>query len=231
MLWYKGWLETRLKLIPASLMTFFFLYTVRTTPEPGGNLHLLGGILMMDNIAVGMACVFLAGAGIMTQPAFQQTKGIHGSTLFTLSLPVSRVRLLAVRASLGWLLLAGVIAVMCGAVWTEFPELRTISTTAEMCEYAGILLAGASVYYCLFVLLATFLEETWRVFAGMFGFWGWRWISKHTTLPVFTDVYRMTGDGSPLKAHTMPWSALAFSLTLSAVLLLMALKIVRVREY
>ena len=43
----------------------------------------------------------LAGAGIKTQAAFQTVKGLHGSTYFTLSLPVSRFRLLAIRAGIG----------------------------------------------------------------------------------------------------------------------------------
>jgi len=36
------------------------------------------------------AAVYLAGAGVRTQSAFQRMQGLHGSTYFTLSLPVSR---------------------------------------------------------------------------------------------------------------------------------------------
>jgi hypothetical protein len=231
MLWYKGWLETRLKLLVTGVWMLWFLYLMHSGPPPAAKMVALVGILMTCNIAAGMVPIFLAGAGIMTQPAFQQTKGIHGSTLFTLSLPVSRLRLLTVRASLGWFLLAGLIALYCCGVWVAFPVLQTLASRAEMMEYAGTLIVGASLYYSLYVLLATFLEDMWRVFAGMFCLFGWRWVSKHTTLPAFMDTYRMMGDFSPLKTHHLPWSGIAFSIALSAVLFLVALKIVRVREY
>jgi hypothetical protein len=39
-------------------------------------------------------------------------RDLHGSTLFTLSLPASRLRLMSVRAAIGWLEGAGVIGVL-----------------------------------------------------------------------------------------------------------------------
>ncbi len=39
------------------------------------------------------------------------------------------------------------------------------------------------------------------------------------------------GDGSPQVAHTMPWTAMAFSIGLAAILFFAALKIVQAREY
>jgi len=46
--------------------------------------------------------VYLAGTGIKTQSGFQAMQGIHGSMYYTLSLPVSRFRLLGVRAAFGF---------------------------------------------------------------------------------------------------------------------------------
>jgi len=63
------------------------------------------------------------------------------------------------------------------------------------------------------------------VYGTLWGLSGW------IALPASVDIFRAIGDGSPLMAHAMPWSAMAFSLGLSAVLFFAALRIVRAREY
>src|SRR5260370_17949501 len=104
-----------------------------------------------------MVCALLGGAGIVTQPSLQATKGFHGSTLFTLSLPVSRLRLLAVRASIGWLESVGVIGALCCGMWLVSPAFRAMATPVDMLEYGGTLIAFASPLYCLSVFLPPFL--------------------------------------------------------------------------
>src|SRR5580704_6122392 len=124
MLWYKSWLETRLRLWIALvymgiLLAFNSLRTIApsllpplaTKPSLG-----LALILMMGSFATVM-CMWFAGAGIASQGAFQFLKGLHGSTQYTLSLPVSRFQLLAVRATLGWIEMACVIGTNCYGVW------------------------------------------------------------------------------------------------------------------
>src|ERR1700689_5339733 len=103
MLWYKGWLETRFKLLVSLGFGALFcleLHAVKAPPGPAIGNPLMAPAILMATSAV-MAPIFLAGAGIATQVAFRSRKGLHGSTLFPLSLPVSRFRLLAVRAGLG----------------------------------------------------------------------------------------------------------------------------------
>jgi len=99
MLWYKGWLETRFRLVFVLAVVAFMLI-----------LQLYGGskvdakaVIFMAGMSVWLMCVFLAAAGIVTQQSLQAAKGLHGSTLFTLTLPVSRFRLLPSEpASDGW---------------------------------------------------------------------------------------------------------------------------------
>jgi ABC-2 type transport system permease protein len=235
MLLYKGWLETRLRLVFS--LAFFSIFLIQA--------HVMSGIKPPDGVKsdpvkvyaiteiflVATLCGMVAGAGIATQPAFQATKGLNGSTLFTLSLPVSRLRLLAVRAGLGWLEMAGGIAAMCCGLWIVFPVVRAATTAPEMFEYAGALIACGSALYFLAVLLATFLEEQWRVVGNMISFVALWWVPNHTPLPASANIFRAMGEGSPLLAHTMPWTATAFSLTLAAILFFAALKVVQWREY
>src|SRR5580700_2367017 len=132
MLWYKGWLETQLKLFLTFAVMSGFMIAIHVmgaaigakAPPSGGKVAAFGYLVFNVPCFVIVTCTWLAGAGIATQPSVQAAKGLHGSTLFTLSLPVSRFRLLAVRAGLGWLGMAAAIAAMCCAMWLVFPPLR-----------------------------------------------------------------------------------------------------------
>jgi hypothetical protein len=170
----------------------------------------------------------LAGTGIATQAPFQEIKGLQGSTIFTLSMPVTRFRLLTVRSILGWLEMAGLIGAFCFLNWLGVPWLRV--TAIEMFEYAATLIACSSTLYFITVLLATFLDE-WRLQGSFIAFAALWWVPSHTPLPAPADIFRAMGDGSPLVAHAIPWATMAFSLALSAVLFFVALKVAQTREY
>lgn len=235
MLWYKGWLETRFRLLFVVGWAAVFLglqhFGRTTTPGPGTKGPAFVLVMFSNPILVLMVCALLGGAGIVTQASLQATKGLHGSTLFTLSLPVSRLRLLAVRAGIGWLELVCVIAALCCGMWLASPAYRAVATPVEMMEYAATLVAGASALYCFSVLLATFLDDQWRAWASMLGSAAVWWLSIHTPLPVSANIFWAMREGSPILAHTMPWTAMAFSLGLAAILFFAALKVVQTREY
>jgi hypothetical protein len=179
-----------------------------------------------------MVCAMLAGAGIQTQPSFQATKGTHGSSLFTLALPVSRLRLLAVRATIGWLEVVATIATLCAGMWLLWsPVLRPTATAAQMSEYALTLIVCGSALYFLSVLLASFLDDQWRTWGTMFAAGAMWWLSHKAWLPASVDIVQAIGKGSPLVAHTMPWTAMAFALALAALLFFATLRVVQSREY
>jgi len=229
MFWYKGWLETRFRFFFALGFTVFFLasaygYGLKTAAA-------LRVVVGTATVLVAMLCGQLAGAGIVTQPAVQATAGLHGSTMFTLSLPVSRLRLLAVRASLGWLEVVGGIALYCGGMWVLFPVVRATASGAEMLEYAGVLIGCASGMHFISVLLATFLDDLWRMYGTMIAFAALWWASKRVAMPDSVNVFRAMSEGSPLLAHSIPWAAMAVSLGLAAALFLASLRIVQEREY
>jgi hypothetical protein len=180
---------------------------------------------------VMMFCALLSGAGIATQPPFQATKGVHGSMLFTLSLPVSRLRLVAVRATIGWLEVAGLIGILLTSMWFISPTLRMIATPWGMFEFAATVIICGSSIYSLSVLLATFLEDQWRIWGTMLATVGLWWLSHHIHLPAATDIFLAMSKGSPLFTHTMPWAAMSFALALTAAFFFAALKVAEVREY
>jgi len=236
MFWYKAWLETKFKfLLAIAFMVFcfvvFYLMRIapRTTPAPPApSLAAIFGLTF--TVFAVILYTWLAGAGINTQPSFQATKGLHGSTLFTLSLPVSRLRLLAIRASIGWLEMVGGILVWCYGCWLIL-LMASVSAT-DMLEYVVALIVCASSLYFLSVLLGTFLDDQWRMYiTGMVSGALWM-LCTFVRVPASVNIVRaIMGESSPLIAHTMPWMAMLFSLGLATVFALGALKIVQLREY
>lgn len=227
MLWYKGWLETRFRL-PFVLVIVSLMFLLQSH---GGSKVDVRSVLAMAGISMWMICVFLAAAGIVTQQSLQASKGLPGSTLFTLTLPVSRFRLLAVRAGLGWLEMACGIGWVCGLLWFLFPEIRGITTAQEMVEYAVVLTVCGSFFYSIPVLLSTFLDDLWRVWGSFICYGAIWWLVYKIPAPASLNVFVAMQDASPLLAHTMPWTAMAFSLGMAAVLLFASLKVVEAREY
>jgi hypothetical protein len=188
MLWYKGWLETQFKLGMSLGMAGLFLVLFHSigarvgaglsAPPPGARP--IAGLALGAMCFVVIVFTWLAGAGIATQPSFQATKGLHGSTQFTLSLPVSRLRLLAIRAVLGWLEMTFVSGAYCCGMWLALPVVRGAVTAVEMFEYATALVACATSLYFLSVLLGTFLDEVWRMWGSMIAF-GALWALSSST--------------------------------------------------
>jgi hypothetical protein len=231
MLWYKGWLETRIRLLVTFGVVIAFLSFMHAHAVHDMKPAAIAGMILTPKLSVIWICAFLAGSGIATQPSFQATKGLHGSTVFTLALPVSRLRLLAIRAFIGWVESVFAIGVFCSGIWLLIPGLRAAASIIAMAEFSGTLIASASALYFVSVLLATFLDDQWRIWGTMLVPFAFGWLSNRITLPAFADIFRAVGNGSPLITHTMPWSTVAFSLTLAAVLFLAALKIAQTREY
>lgn len=227
MLWYKGWLETRFRLV-FSLIVITLMFVLQAY---AGDRVEARALVLSAGISMWLLCVFLAAAGIATQQSLQAAKGLHGSTLFTLTLPVSRLRLMAVRATLGWLEMAGGVAAVCCLLWFLFPVIRASATPREMAEYTGVLIVCGTGFYCIPVLLATFLDDIWRVWGSFLCLGAIWWLAAKIPAPAALNILFAIGDGSPLLAHRVPWAAMAVSVGLAAVLLFAALKIAEAREY
>jgi hypothetical protein len=229
MLWYKGWLETRFRILVALAFGIFFIVIMHNAnPKTPAAAQAVMGVLALY---WAVAPFLLAGVGIRTQPSVQATKGLHGSMYFTLSMPVSRFRLLAVRATLGMLEAIGVIACVSGLAWFAIPILRMHSTGADLLAYWVAASACASSFYFLSVLFGVFLDEIWRVWASMIAAYGFRWLLARGFMPSFANLFQSMGASSPLFTHRFPWASMGFSLGIAAILFLAACKAVQVREY
>jgi hypothetical protein len=235
MLWYKYWLETRfLALFMVSYAIFpvaLAILNPRPVNAPQGSVAAVEGAVGFFAVYYSMIPALLAGSGIKAQAGPRMTKGIYGSTYFTLSLPVSRFRLIATRAGVGMLETVGIFAIAPWAVWIMFPPLRAHITGSDLLLFWVTLFMCASAIYFLGVLLSTFLEDSWRGFGSMFGVVFLRWLLSTLRLPPSVNIFRAMGASSPLFTHTLPWASMGISLGASAVLFLVAARVVQMRQY
>jgi ABC-2 type transport system permease protein len=185
MLWYKAWLETRWRfVIGLVLLLFSACATVLVYPEVMRLMPLVpevdvGGELgrrlresaelardyrgyvwsqwIRQNLAQlwVLFAVLLGTGGLLSQVA-------GGGALFTLSLPVSRTRLLGVRAAIGLAELA-VLAVVPLVFLAVFSQV--IGQTYRFSDalvYSASLFVGGAVFFSLSFLLSTLFADVWR---------------------------------------------------------------------
>jgi hypothetical protein len=214
MLWMKAWFETRRWLaVTAVFMLFVLALAQRAAWGAASSAAAILGFYIC------FWCILLAGAGIQPQPTF------------TLTLPVSRLRLLSVRAALGLMEIVGFIVLVCWAEWAFLPVVRGDSTSNDLLRMILECTAFGMALHCLSVFFATFFDWMWQMYASLFVL-GLLWfLSARLHLPRSVDIFRlMTGD-SALVTHTLYWGRIAVSSTLALILFLAAARIVQTREY
>lgn len=223
MLWMKAWFELRWRLLyglGVSLAMVLLMPAPRNRPAMAGIFFLLM-----------FAPVYLAGSGIRTQGDFRAARGLHGSTFFTLSLPVSRLRLLAIRAGMGLSATAAFVTIIVCTVWVKFPIMRGDSTPADLFKFVVAAIVCTACFHFVSVLFAAFLDEIWQFSGCGLVIFAAAWIVGKLSLPSSANVFAFWGKASPLVTHTFPWPAMAISVVASAILFFAALKVVQNREY
>jgi ABC-2 type transport system permease protein len=227
MLWMKAWFETRWRLLYSLALPLAALslpYVMGSGVHSAKEAQTLLGVMAFFSV---FFAVFLAGAGIRTQAPFAAMKGLDGSKYFTLSLPVSRFRLIAVRAGVGFLEFASVIVIVYCTAWILFRPVLGNSTPADLFEFIFAAITCTACFHFVSVLLATFLDDVWQNFASLLvAILAWLAVSR-----ISPNGLAFLGTKSPLITHSLPWPAIAISIALSAILFFAALKIVQTREY
>jgi hypothetical protein len=195
MIWKKSWIEVRARMwmaviglfaAGAILMTATGPNMMKTATNPQSSVRFaadfaagfaaqslefriawmafLGSVLPM--MVAGYA-VLLGGAGINAQTNTGMAQVFHGSMLYTLSLPVSRMRLLHTRALAG----TGALAVVCATalfavvVGSRF-EGRVVDL-GELLPIGLLMFLGGLAFFALSTLLAVYLNEMWQALWGI----------------------------------------------------------------
>lgn len=232
MLWMKGWYETRVRflllivgtLIAAAVASGDSIHDANLSPQQLEATTLIG-------VSV-IASILLAGAGINTQSGgIRPGKGLHGSMYYTLSLPVTRSRLFSVRVSLGLALTAAIHVLACCAAWLVRPAIRLHADPRDLLKHDVAAFFYVAAVYSLGVFFATFLDDQYQTWASMLTLLSVIVVLNRVPIPRSLDSFFVFSIASPLITHTIPWIVMAALLALSAMLLLISIKIVEWREY
>lgn len=233
MLWLKAWLETRWKLLWMLFMSALLvgppleLFSSAQTRHPQQLLILLPINVMLCFITA----ITLAGSGIQTaspRPGGLE-KGGEGSTLFTLSLPVTRARLFAVRTAIGVLELLALLISFNLVMWLVIPQLAT--NVHIGIGYFAASVSSSLAVYAISACLATFCDEGWRFRASGLTIMVLFMLGIGGKLPRSVDIFRGIGATSSLVVQQIPWVAIATGCVLALLFFGAALIIIRRRDY
>jgi hypothetical protein len=185
MLWYKAWLDTRwrfligLTLLACSAAVIVFTYPkvmqlmplvppagaggeigqrIREAAELSRNYRGYVWSQWFQQSVTQMGTLFaalLGSGGLVAQ-------GSAGASLFTLSLPASRNRLLGVRAAAGlgeWLVVAVVPCLVLAAL---SPAIGQRYALGEAVTHGICLFVAGAVFFSLALLMSTVFTDPWR---------------------------------------------------------------------
>jgi hypothetical protein len=232
MLWYRYWLETRARMIFVVVWSMFFfgvgLYQVAIRPNVAAD-QLTRAFLNQTTFIAFLAAGMLAGSGVRTQTFGRNYRGVHGSVHFTLSLPVSRSRLLLTRMALGLAETIVVVLFLSIAAWAFIGAARMqAGISAVILHAVFVALAGAGVVGGLAVLTSTVFDDTvqmWVVSGAIMVLFAFR-----AQLPRWLDVMGAVIEGSPLVADTVAWPIVAAAMVAGGLCVLTAARVVAVQE-
>jgi hypothetical protein len=230
MLWYKAWLETRWRftfLIGSILVVWLMLLWLPSLSSVPASRQWVG--LQLGSVLLYMfAAIYLAGGGINSQTLYAVTSGFHGSMLFTLSLPVSRRRLLFVRAGLGAILTCSLVVCMAGYIL--FRRAEPVGALQSLAYIARAVVCTMAVY-ALSVLLACVLDEMWQ-FMGACLIWFAVFLLGSRFAPVarFGPIRGMSLSSHPHSSAT-PWAAVITSAAVCVIFTCSSILILRRKEY
>ena len=236
MLWHKAWLETRSRFLTslATLTVFCAVFVghaqglIRPEWTADGN-RLLFVTQQFVVIMWILAVVLLGMGGIVREKAI-------GTSSLTLSLPISRARLLGVRAGVGVL-----EAIALGVVpWTTIFLVSSLARMpiliSQVAFYVMLLVGGGLAYFSMAVLVSSLVEGEYTTPAVAFGVVLLTAIAFDAWLRPFNLWRLVTGDYY-IDRHTyllsghFPWLGTFASLSVAGFMLLASVKVIQSREF
>jgi hypothetical protein len=218
----KAWMETRWRL--SALAVYLLIALTLNHRHATGTSVLTTAWFMLTFLAIS-----LGGSGVNSQAPLGFSEGVAGSTQFTISLPVSRLRLFAVRTAVGLAETSAVTAVTGFFVWALFPAFHNFTTPSDFTRLALTTILFLIAPYCAHAFFSTWSDEPFSMaYAGF------------TVILLLLICHRLTpgldiigafGQASPLQTHKLPWSQLTLSMISAVILSLAAIVVVRSREY
>lgn len=236
MLWYKAWLETRSRfLVCLATLTIFggiFVHHAQALVRPEWKSDFNRLLFVNQQFLVIMwvlAVVLLGMGGIVREKAV-------GTSSLTLSLPVSRVRLMGVRVAMGILQAVVLAVVPWVAVFLVSIFARKPILVNQVLSYVLLLAGGGLVYFAMAILVSSLVAGEYTAPAISFGVVLLAAIVFDSWLRQFNIWRLVTGDFSIdratyLLSSPLPWAGILASLSVAVLMLIASTIVVQRREF
>ena len=253
MLWYKAWLETRWRFVVGMIVLLFFAVAlvlahplvenmkVEIPNLPGGLGEQLREAFVRMSTYDGyvwsqwfgknllqfwtLFAVLLGAGGLATEAS-------RGTALWTLSLPVTRRRLLGVRAGVGAVELLALAVVPTLLVWALSPLVGQSYPLADALAYALMTFAGGMVFYGLAFLLSTFFGDQLKpILVGMAVSVAMGVVTVFSRRLAEYSVYNVMSGQRYFAEGVPPWAGLAACLALAALMFYASLRVLERRDF
>lgn len=237
MLWYKAWLETRSRFLIAiigvtAICSYYVFHGDRNTLSYtgiswyNGVLHGANNILVLTWI---MSVILLAMGGLLREKS-------SGASLFTLSLPASRTRLISIRIVVA-LLQAILLVIVPWAAMFLFDAVfgKTHSLPQAMFRIV-LLLGGGLVYFAAAILVSSLIEGEYTAPVVAFGVIILSAVAlADPPFRMYSPMVFMMGSeyldkSTVLLKGPIPWTHAAVNITVAALLLLAAIRSIQKRD-
>lgn len=236
MLWYKAWLETRSRFLTClATLTIFcavFVGHAQGLVRPAWKADYNRLLFVTQQFVVILwilAVVLLGMGGIVRERAI-------GTSSLTLSLPVSRARLLGVRVGVGMLEAIGLAVVPWTTIFVVSSLARMPILITQVGFYFLLLVGGGLAYFAMAVLVSSLVEGEYTAPAVAFGVVLLSAIIFDAWLRPYNLWRLVTGDFY-IDRHTylllwpFPWRGALASVTAAALMLLASVKVIQRREF
>jgi ABC-2 type transport system permease protein len=253
MLWYKAWLETRWRFVVGMLLLMCFGALVVLShpmleqmkveiPNLPGNLseQLREAFALMTTYEGyvwsqwfgknlpqfwTLFAVLLGAGGLATEAS-------RGTALWTLSLPVTRRRLLGVRAGVGAVELLALAVVPTLLVWALSPLVGQRYKIADALAYALMTFAGGMFFYGLALLLSTvFGDQLKPILIGMAVAIAMGMVTLFSRRLAEYSVYKVMSGQRYFAEGVPPWAGLLVCLALAASMFFVSLRVLERRDF
>ena len=236
MLWYKAWLETRARflasLVTLTLFNAIFVHHAQSLIRSEWKTD-LNRLLFVNQqfLAVTwvLAVILLGMGGLIRERAM-------GTSALTLALPVSRLRLLAVRIGLAIFEAVVLGTVPWAAVFVVSFAAKKPVSAAQVASYVLLLVGAGLVYLAMAVLVSSLIEGEYTAPAVATGIVFLTAILFDVRLRHWNVWRLVTGDFSIdratylLSGH-LPWLGIAGSLSVATLLLLASVLVVQRSDF
>jgi ABC-type transport system involved in multi-copper enzyme maturation permease subunit len=238
-LWYKAWLETRARFLTCltvlTVFCAFFIHHAQGFLHPGhpGSKTDFNRLLYIAQVYVVfvwiLSVVLLGMGGLIREKS-------TGTSLLTLSLPVSRAHLLWARIAVGVLEAVSLAVVPWATIFLVSSAGGMPVQLRQVGFYVLLLVGGGLVYFAMAVLVSSLVEGEYTAPAVAFGLVFLSAILFDAWLRRFNLWRLVTGDfyldrSTYLLAGRFPWTGIIASLCVAAALLFASINILEKREF